>query len=799
MRKTRPQARGQPQLRVNESMFRPDGCHETSNRSRDTHQRLNGERCVVFAALDVGVGGVTGLGDLLEGPLDPKDRGFVWGFGCDVIGGHGPIINHLPVQGKTLRYILLRDASLPCRLRDRAGLVALAKAYAAPAWVDVDECNRRVRRVTAVCGVFGWRDQPVGSMDLTGVHEILAPYGASETWSGEAGPCLAALGAHQRGRPHATQSALVVGAGGMLVACADAHLHRRMELARELGLHASSSDAALALAAYERWGPSLVDHLSGSFALAILDRRRGGLLLVRDHAGARYLAAYEGSGVLAFATTSLALTGFGGVGHDLDLDRAAEVMLLAYGTDRTFVRGVRSVLPGTAMWIDSNGVRSWRWWLTRELPIRDAGSLDAHAAELREVLEVAVRSTLAGVRSTGALLSGGLDSTSVVAVAAGQLAPEPLRSYTSVPPPDWSGATRWGWIPNERFAVEALAERHDNLEPEFVDVAFGPMFDRHEELWELGSAPVRNPLNMIWVRDAYERAAAAGIEVMLTGAAGNLAFSADGPRWLIELARRGRLRSVLREASLRATAFDRSPTTVLKRYVLAEMLPGLQLRWSARRGASPVADLIAATAIHPERLASMDLGSVLSRLTHPHPRGFTRDTGRMFANGAAQAETHGAMRVRYGIEMRDPTADRHLVELAVTQPEWWRRHEGIGRKICRTAMRDVLPPEIVDREMLGAQQPEWLDRLTHRRSELLDELDAMRDHPASCNVIDVAKLDRLAKAWPDRGSMASKQVVNDYQLALPRAIVLSRYLRWFEDRARRVRGGGPAVVVPARS
>jgi asparagine synthase (glutamine-hydrolysing) len=194
----------------------------------------------------------------------------------------------------------------------------------------------------------------------------------------------------------------------------------------------------------------------------------------------------------------------------------------------------------------------------------------------------------------------------------------------------------------------------------------------------------------------------------------------------------------------------------------------------------------------------MDLTALLSELTHPHPRGFSRDTRRMFASGAAQAEIDAAMAARYGIETRDPTADRDLVEVAVTQPEWWRRNGGVGRKICRTAMRDLLPTEIVDRESLGAQQPEWFDRLTCGRAEVLDELDAMRSHPASCEVIDVAKLDRLAKAWPDRNDSADNQVIYDYQLALPRAIVVSRYLRWFEDRARRVRSGGPAVVVAAR-
>jgi asparagine synthase (glutamine-hydrolysing) len=171
----------------------------------------------------------------------------------------------------------------------------------------------------------------------------------------------------------------------------------------------------------------------------------------------------------------------------------------------------------------------------------------------------------------------------------------------------------------------------------------------------------------------------------------------------------------------------------------------------------------------------------------------------MFLGAAAQAELYAAVRARWGIELRDPTADRRLVELAVTQPEWWRRHKGEWRAIPRAAMRDVLPTEIVDRQTLGAQQPDWLDRLTVARHEILAELEEMRDHHASYDLIDVERLDALVADWPDRSRMTDPRVVREYQLALARAVSLSRYLRWFEGRAKRVRAGGPAVVsIPRR-
>jgi hypothetical protein len=112
-------------------------------------------------------------------------------------------------------------------------------------------------------------------------------------------------------------------------------------------------------------------------------------------------------------------------------------------------------------------------------------------------------------------------------------------------------------------------------------------------------------------------------------------------------------------------------------------------------------------------------------------------------------------------------------------------------------MRDLLPPEIVDRSTLGSQQPDWLDRMTHQRAELVGEIDEMRAHHLSTELIDVERLAALVKDWPDRERMAEPATVADYQLVLARAIFVSRYLRWFDERAHRVENGGPRVVLKA--
>jgi hypothetical protein len=151
--------------------------------------------------------------------------------------------------------------------------------------------------------------------------------------------------------------------------------------------------------------------------------------------------------------------------------------------------------------------------------------------------------------------------------------------------------------------------------------------------------------------------------------------------------------------------------------------------------------------------------------------------------GAPRAELRAAMAARMGVEERDPTVDRRVVEAALRQPEWVRRHGGVNRAVARGAMADRLPPEISRRTRRGEQLPDWLDLMTAARGELAGELDALREHPTSRQLVDVTRLETLMSRWPDRLTRADPEVVRDYRFALLRALTVSRYLRWFESNA----------------
>jgi asparagine synthase (glutamine-hydrolysing) len=578
---------------------------------------------------------------------------------------------------------------------------------------------------------------------------------------------------------------------GSLLLVGDMRIDNRADLARALGIADRSSvpDSAFVLAAYDRWGEAMLDRLFGDFALAVVDRRRGGVLLARDHVGASPLVVHERPGAVAFASTALALTGLKGVGHALDTLGAAEYLAVGICSERTFVEGVRRVPPATALWIDASGVRRWKWWDPDPTKTVDLGSPGAHERDLRGALDDAVAARLRSTGDLGALMSGGLDSTSVAATAATMLAPHEIRTYTAAPPAGWDVGKRPGWDADESALVRALAELHPNMSPRFLNVSPGAtLLGGHEELWELGAGPTRNPCNWLWMYAARRTAAAEGVTTLLTGHRGNFHFSADGSDWLAELVRAGRIATAAREAVAWRRASGQSAYRVLRTHFVSPLLPPGVSRWLRKilGRKTPRDEWIAMAAVRPEVHAALDLARLNPLLDKSLPQRVA-ELASLQGGFAEQAETGLVAAALTGVEFRDATGDRRILEVALRQPEWTRRHDGIARAVARGAMADRLPPAIVARTRRGEQLPNWLDVMTAARGELVAELEELRGHPLSRQLIDTDRLRALVDHWPDRAARADPLVVRDYRLALLRALMVGRYLRWFETRSKSAR------------
>jgi asparagine synthase (glutamine-hydrolysing) len=187
----------------------------------------------------------------------------------------------------------------------------------------------------------------------------------------------------------------------------------------------STADSEVVIKAFDKWGPRCVDRFKGMFAFAIADRDSGALTLARDRLGIKPLYVASAPGRLRFASTVRALLDAGGV--DTELDRHALHHYMTFHSvvpaPRTIYRGVRKLPPATVRVIQPDGSHTDTVYWTPEFrrdPAKASWSVGDWETALMDALRTAVQRRMVADVPVGVLLSGGIDSSIVVALLAEQ-------------------------------------------------------------------------------------------------------------------------------------------------------------------------------------------------------------------------------------------------------------------------------------------------------------------------------------------------------------------------------------------
>ncbi|KEO84638.1 asparagine synthase (glutamine-hydrolyzing) [Tumebacillus flagellatus] len=278
-----------------------------------------------------------------------------------------------------------------------------------------------------MCGITGWLDW---QRDLTEQGNVVTAMADTLKRRGPdaGGQWLAPrVGlAHRRLiviDPNGGVQPMVRQAGGNTYAITyNGELYNFRELRRELEgrghVFESRSDTEVLLRAYIEWGPSCVEKFNGIFAFAIWDEKEQQLFLGRDHLGVKPLFYAQRGSSFLFGSEMKALLANPLVKPEVDQDGLTELM--AMGVFRTpgqgIYRGVTEVLPGHTVLVTRNGVRVTQYW---KLESREhTEDFAATVQHVRDLLEDAITRQLVSDVPIGTMLSGGLDSSGVSAVAA---------------------------------------------------------------------------------------------------------------------------------------------------------------------------------------------------------------------------------------------------------------------------------------------------------------------------------------------------------------------------------------------
>jgi asparagine synthase (glutamine-hydrolysing) len=566
---------------------------------------------------------------------------------------------------------------------------------------------------------------------------------------------------------------------------ADARIDNRAELAAEFALAASEAatmaDSAFVLRAWQCWGQECVEHLVGSFAFAVWDARAKRFFLARDHAGDRPLYYRKTAESFAFATTARAIRACPGVSSELDERQLARDLIgLPPEFSRTSFREVQALAPGHCLVVGRDGAEQRRYWRIDSLrPVRFARDEEYIEAFL-EIYDEAVRCRLRTTGGIAAELSAGLDSGAVAASAARLLAGSgtKLAAYTAVPCAEFSGIVPRGLIGDEWPYAAEVAALYPNMEHIRVDASGSDMLRELARIFPLLDLPHAAALNNVWGNLILDRAAASGVKVMLNGALGNFAFSYTGGDILHETFRSGPWLSTLRQA-WRLRQMGISSGRNAASLTVFGVLP-----WWLRRRIDPLVRAVdlSWSAMRAERADEFDTVDQFRRYYFTH----TSKLPRLMATDFQQnqyGDYNAATGAGWGIEARDPTADKRVFEFCAAIPPEQFVAGGEGRSLARRAMRGRLPEATLARTEKGTQAADWYECLSRIRGELAAELALEQASPGARRLIDLERLRKALDEWP-RTAQEAAQKDELYQSAIPRGMAVGYFIRRIEDEAR---------------
>jgi asparagine synthase (glutamine-hydrolysing) len=494
---------------------------------------------------------------------------------------------------------------------------------------------------------------------------------------------------------------------GQVVAVCNGEIYNfqtlRAQLERAGHRFATRSDSEVIVHLYEERGEAFLEDLEGMFALALWDRRRRRLLVARDALGIKPLYYASTPGQFVFASEAKALLAVPPLRARLDPGALAQYLAVGYVcAPASLFEGVRKLTPGEAVSIESGAVRSRRFW--RLTPEVDASMSEADwAVATRAELERAVREQMVSDVPLGAFLSGGIDSSTVVALMS-RCTDHPVRSY-SIGFRGSSGAELYNELPFARTVARAFGTEHHEIIVQPDVAALLPHL-----IWHLDEPIADAAFITTYLVAKFARQ---DVTVILSGVGGDELFGGyhryvdEYYRTRYRLIPRALRRGVL-EPLARRLPSDRHSALLNKlrlarAFVLADAL-GFEDRYrrylevfgSAERTGLLLSGRAAADDCIARAFAAADSSDPLRRLMDV-------DLATQLPEDLLMLTDKMSMAV--SLECRVPLLDQRLVRLAARLPGRLRIRGGELKHTLKRSLAGILPPEILSRGKRGFGAP----------------------------------------------------------------------------------------------
>ena len=471
----------------------------------------------------------------------------------------------------------------------------------------------------------------------------------------------------------------------------------------------TGSDSEVLIHLYAAEGDAFVHRLNGMFDFALWDVRRRRLLIGRDRLGVKPLYVLQDGARLAFATEAKALLALPGVNAELDTGEVASYLHLGYvAAPGCIFKGIRKLPPATLLAVENGQIREWCYW---KLPEKIERGLSERqwVDAVRAQVEDSVRMQMVSDVPIGAFLSGGVDSSAVVAFMA-KHSQQPIRTY-AIGFEGGKAEALYNELPYARQVAGIFGTQHKEIlvRPDVVGLL-------PKLLWHMDEPLSDTAFITTYLVSEFARQ---DVKVILSGVGGDELFGGY----------RRYLGSHYAQRYQRLPQWLRSTAAGVAQRLPSDRHSGLLNTLRLAKGFLSTAEM-SADDRYRSYLQVLDRETVAALMLRPDA-GNADPLKHAFANANSDDELNrmfsvdvqtqlpddllmltDKMSMAVSLECRVPLLDHTLVELAASIPALTKVHHGRLKHLLKESLNGLLPPDILDRKKRGFGTPmgAWLKR-----------------------------------------------------------------------------------------
>lgn len=480
-----------------------------------------------------------------------------------------------------------------------------------------------------------------------------------------------------------------------LIIAGEAVLFNKEELKGKLSF-SGSSDLELVLESFKCWGTKCVNYLVGDFAFAVYDAQNNTIFSARDPFGQKPFYYCVDNELLCFSNNLKALVSFPFASREIDEDWIIDFFMM-YNSfkEQTIYRKIKRLSPGTSLSLKKWGTVHYnKYWDLNNGVVEQPKTIDEATERLSDFFYDAVKSRLTGQGKIGIELSGGIDSTSIAAVAQSFLVPshKSLFAFSNVLPEEYKstcGNFKDEWQRASTVAQYLGMDHHIGISAAIDDPA--TMCDR--VLDKLGFPT--NSYLIILQQGIYKAAAEQGVHTLLSGFGGNELVSENAnTSYINELLRKNRIFKL-------GNYFNHQDNDLVKSYTRSVYHYARHILNKDRKlFANKVERKFDGLILSDDLSHNINVRQYFSSNAYSIAGKNIREKNiYRLSSGITDERIHigNLLALDYGIRYSYPLLDTRLMHYYYHLPDEWKASSKLGRAFMRRMMNGKLPAEILQK------------------------------------------------------------------------------------------------------